>query len=307
MPINCQHDLRLRKEEGGCHKRYCNGKLRTTQDVILERKEFEVLLTACSEVSKLFPEGVCYIGGIAVYLHAKGTAETSALAEFTHDADLYISMADMGDLRDIEEVTPNRRRSKHQMVKRGFEFDIYTERQASLIVPYDQVLVHSKAFEGIRVASLEHLFVLKLEAFAVRKGSVKGDKDAKDLLRIAAVACGSDEGLRVELVSPYLRDEHKELLSAVEQGPQVMALAQGDAMAAKAIRQQFAAVAKRIMEADAATQSMRKPPSIGVGLLATVGIANQTEGKATKASKRSRKPQTRPGVRQPKSPTPTKG
>jgi predicted nucleotidyltransferase len=34
---------------------------------------------------------------------------------------------------------------------------------------------------GIRVASLGHLLVLKLEAFADRRGSTKGDKDAKDL------------------------------------------------------------------------------------------------------------------------------
>ena len=197
----------------------------------------------------LFPQGVVFIGGIAVFLHANNHAVTQGIAEFTHDADFYISLADMGDLRDIEEVTPNRRLSKHQMIKRGFEFDIYTERQSSLIVPYDQVIAHAVEFEGIRVASLEHLVVLKLEAFADRKGSVKGDKDAKDLVRVAAVAQSTGQGLRAHLVSPYLRDDHIELLDRVEKGPYVMALAQGNSMEAKRLRQAFKSVVEPVKTA----------------------------------------------------------
>ena len=215
----------------------------------METKEFDVLLGACAEVAELFPEGVVYIGGIAVYLHAKNFESTEHMAEFTHDADFYISFADMGDLRDLEEVTPNRRLSKHQMIKKGFEFDIYTERQASLIVPYDMVLAHSNVYDGIRVSSLEHLLILKLEAFADRRGSSKGDKDAKDLLRIASVAQRSGKGIATDLVLPYLKDEHLELLGMVERGNQVISLAQGNAMQAKAIRQEFSAVCQAIKAA----------------------------------------------------------
>lgn len=224
----------------------------------MENKEFEVLLSACSEVAETFPEGVAFIGGIAVYLHAVNQSETSRFAEFTHDADLYISLADMGDLRDIEEVTPNRRLSKHQMIKRGFEFDIYTERQSSLIVPYDMVLAHSSVLGGIRVASLEHLVVLKLEAFADRKGSAKGDKDAKDLLRIAAVAKRGSTPFRADLVAPYLRDEHMDLLKMVERGPQVLSLAQGNAMQAKQLRQDFSAI---VSELKGLSETHEAPPS----------------------------------------------
>ena len=263
----------------------------------MEDKEFEVLLSACAEVAQLFPDGVAYIGGIAVYLHAKNAPKTSELAEFTHDADFYISFADMGDLRDIEEVTPNRRLSKHQMVKRGFEFDIYTERQASLIVPYDLVIAHSKVYEGIRVASLEHLLVLKLEAFADRKGSAKGDKDAKDLLRIAAVAANSKEGFRAELMAPYLRDEHMALLDAVERGPQVLSLAQGNAMVAKNLRSQFAKVVDAIKHA-ASTQAAPPakpdpkaplPPSLGRGVFSPRAAAIERK-KPSPAKSKLRKP-----------------
>ncbi|WP_137917113.1 hypothetical protein [Hydrogenophaga sp. 2FB] len=231
----------------------------------METKEFEVLLGACAEVAELFPEGVIYIGGIAVYLHAKNVATTSELAEFTHDADFYISFADMGDLRDIEEVTPNRRLSKHQMIKKGFEFDIYTERQSSLIVPYDMVLSSSDVYGGMRVASLEHLLVLKLMAFMDRKGSSKGDKDAKDLLRIAAVASQGGNGFRPELALPYLQDEHLALLKQVAGGPHALSLAQGNAMLAKRIRADFTSVVTSLTtppEAEAgkpAVKRSRKP------------------------------------------------
>ena len=218
----------------------------------MEPKEFETLLAVCAEVAGLFPDGVVFIGGIAVYLHAKNVDETRELAEFTHDADFYISLADMADLRDIEEVTTNRRRSKHQMIKSGFEFDVYTERRAPLLVPYETVVASSQVIGGIRVASLEHLTVLKLEAFADRRGSAKGDKDAKDLLRIAAVAARGGRRFRRELVLPHVRDEHRELLALVERGPQPLALARGNAKDAKALRREFSAIVAELEEDGAA-------------------------------------------------------
>lgn len=226
-------------------------------------KEFDELLSACGEVARAFPAGVVFIGGIAVYLHAKNHPQTAPLAETTHDADFYISLADMGDLRDIEEVTPNRRLSKHQLVKRGFEFDIYTERQSALIVPYDAVVAASVAYGDIRVASLEHLFALKLEAFLDRKDSRKGDKDAADLLRIAAVAERARPRFRIALCAPYVRDAHLPLLDRIERGPYAMAMAKGNAVAAKGLRAAFAALSAGLTAALGAGGGARpaaKPP-----------------------------------------------
>lgn len=194
------------------------------------------LLAACAELAALFPDGLVFIGGIAVYLHAHNTPSVAQYAESTHDADFYVSLADMGDLRDIEEVTPNRRLSKHQLIKRGFEFDIYTERQSALIVPYDAVVASSVRYPPFRVAGLEHLFVLKLEAFRDRRQSAKGEKDAKDLLRIAAVAQATRRGFDAALAAPYLRDEHLTLLPLVHKSPVAAAMARGNAVAAKRLR-----------------------------------------------------------------------
>ena len=225
----------------------------STKDKEVGAQEFEELLSACTELAESFPEGVIFIGGIAVYLHCINREQTCEYAEFTHDADFYISLADMADLRDIEEVTPNRRLQKHQLIKRGFEFDIYTERHSSLIVPYDQVLAHSHVYGNLRVACLEHLLVLKLEAYRDRHSSAKGRKDAKDVIRIGLA--GENAGLNIrklgtlnpELCVGYLSEEHLRHLSDIAKGPEFMSLARGNAKLAKGLRDRFAKVTRSIM------------------------------------------------------------
>jgi hypothetical protein len=101
----------------------------------------------------------------------------------------------------------------------------------------------------MKVACLEHLFVLKLEAFADRKDSSKGDKDAKDLLRIATVAARGGQPFVAALAIPYVRDDHLALLQRVEKGAYAMSLARGNAVTAKAIRGEFAALAALIRKA----------------------------------------------------------
>ena len=215
----------------------------------MDKSDFDELLTACGDLAALFPDGLVFIGGIAVYLHAIHTPSVLALAEFTHDADCYVSLADMGDLRDIEEVTPNRRLSKHQLIKRGFEFDLYTERQSRLIVPYDAIVAHAVVHEPFRVASLSHLLVLKLEAYRDRRQSAKGDKDAKDLFRIAAIAAARSRPFDARLAATYLRDDHLELLNEVHKSPVAIAMAEGNSPAAKRLRGNLGALRRAIEEA----------------------------------------------------------
>jgi hypothetical protein len=205
--------------------------------------EFGRLLTICQELGEAFPDGLVYIGGIAVYLHTVNSELTRHLAETTHDADFYISIADMADLRDLEEVTPNRRLFKHQLIKGGFEFDIYTERHSALIVPYDQVVARAVSYETLKVASVEHLLVLKLEAYRQRRASSKGRKDAKDLIRIVLVS----EKNRVDssVLDAYLSDDHRALLQDIARGPEFLSLAQGNAKQAKDYRQKFVECLKR--------------------------------------------------------------
>ena len=219
---------------------------------MVSEQEFSRLLQASAELAELFPDGLVYIGGIAIYVHAINQKKTQALAETTHDADLYISLADMADLREVEELTSNRRLGKSQLVKRGFEFDVYTERHSSLRVPYDEVAAHSCVYDAFRVASLEHLLVLKLAAYEDRRGSVKGEKDARDILRIAAVADALGQPLRRELVLPYFSGDELNLLRAIAKGPAPAALAKGNAHEAKAYRSCIQAAIEELSKEDAA-------------------------------------------------------
>lgn len=201
--------------------------------------QMQLLLSSCAELSSLFPDGLVFIGGIAVYLYSVNFKQTSAFAEFTHDADFYISISDMSDLRDIEELTPNRRLNKHQLIKNGFEFDIYTERYSSLIVPYDQIKAYAEQFDILTISSLEHLLVLKLEAYKSRRASSKGLKDAKDILRITQICSARATKLRKQLIEPYVSDEHLKLLHEIEKSPAIISLAKGNSQLAKQIRKIF--------------------------------------------------------------------
>lgn len=191
------------------------------------------------EVARLAEEhpGHVFIGGVAVYLHAVNNPRTKDRAETSHYADFMLSLAEFADLRDTDEVVANRRLSKHQLIRHGVEFDVYVERQNNLIVPYDEASAHAVAYGAIRVACLEHLLVLKLEALRDRFQSAKGDKDARDLVTIARIAGAR---FRPQLAAPYLREEHTRLLEQVAASPVFTYLASGNAHEAKALRTMFA-------------------------------------------------------------------
>lgn len=191
-----------------------------------------------AEVARLAEEhpGHVFIGGVAVYLHAVNNPRTKDSAEASHDADFMLSLADFADLRDTDEVVANRRLSKHQLIRHGVEFDVYVERQNKLVVPYDEAAAHAVAYGPIRAACLEHLLVLKLEALRDRIRSAKGDKDARDLVTIAKIAGTS---IRRQIATPYLREEHLQLLEQVAASPVFTYIARGNAHEAKALRTRF--------------------------------------------------------------------
>lgn len=206
-------------------------------------KNINNLLLTCREFCEEFPDGVIWLGDIAAHVHnANNPTAESPQAGTLHNATFYIGLADMADLRDIQRVIPNRDLCKHHMTRHGFEFDIYTERHSNLIVPYDAVASESVTYNDIRVAAIEHLLALKLEAYSDRKSSSKGEKDARDILRICLIAKNSDKTFQSHLAAPHLSDTHMELFAQVIKGAQATSLAHGNAMKAKAIRQSAQAI-----------------------------------------------------------------
>ena len=198
-------------------------------------QSFDKIIRKCRSLGEAYPD-VVFIGGVAVYLHASHVG-TGVPPEASHDADLMISVLDYGALKDAEEVTANPRLGKHQMLSGGVEFDVYVDRWNKLVVPYDEVASYSVAVEGVRVASLEHLLVLKLEALGKRSHSRKGDKDRGDLVQLGLML---GRRSRDKLLEPYLRSDHLESLADLAGSALFYELCGGNAHDARKVREAFA-------------------------------------------------------------------
>ena len=196
-------------------------------------QSFDKLIGVVTEVGQLYDDLV-YIGGIAVYLHSINHESTRQYAESTTDADLYISLSNLSDLRSIEELTQNPRLGKQEFQKDGFSFDVYAERQCNLPVPYAFVAAHAVIYDRVKVASIEDLLVLKLEAAAARHASEHGRKDAKDIIRLLLLA--SEGPFDIERSTAFMQDKHFKRLEAIVQGAEFMSLAAGNSKTAKALR-----------------------------------------------------------------------
>ncbi len=200
----------------------------------VQDEEWGKLWAGILDLSQYFPDGIVFIGGVAVLLHVRNGKLPEGFVEYSHDGDFFLSLADFADLRDLEEVTANRRLNKHQIVKNGIEFDIYLENHNGLIVKYADVMAESAIIDGVRVASLEHLLLLKLDAYASRRGSAKGSKDERDLVKICYLLAG--QGTRHDRLSGYLVDEAVTLLVGVKKSSEFMTICAGNVHDARGVR-----------------------------------------------------------------------
>jgi hypothetical protein len=206
--------------------------------------DWKRLLAAVGELQEFFQEGLVFIGGIAVYAHALSRDDTAAFAAQSHDADFMILLQDYADLRDIEVLTPNRRLSKKQFIRSGFEFGVYVEGQTDLCVPVPEAVAYSEIKSGLRVACIEHLLILKAKTLADRRGTPKGDQDEDDVARMLLVADSIDKGKLARLTDDLLSD-----LRRAVSGDAAMRLANGNSHRAEVLRSKISARFKEIAEA----------------------------------------------------------
>lgn len=197
----------------------------------MDDNDWEDLLATVEQFQELFPEGLVFIGGIAVYAYARSKEETAAFAAQSHDADFMILRSDYMELRDITMMTANKRLGKHQFVESGFEFDVYVEGQTDLVIPVDEAVANSELRSGLRVACIEHLLILKAKALQDRKGTSKGNKDEDDMVRILLVADEVDG----DRLSRLTDDALTEIRRAVE-GDAPLRLARGNSHLARNLR-----------------------------------------------------------------------
>ena len=203
-----------------------------------EPEEWKRVWRGVRELSEQFDERIVFIGGVAVFLHVKG--KRAPFIDYSHDGDFYISLGDFSELRDTDEVVLNRRLRKHQIIRDGIDFDVYVERNNDLLVKYADVERASVVVDGVRVASLEHLLLLKVDASRDRRGTSKGDKDEADIIRLGFLL--SMDGVDTKLLEPYLTEESMALMRSVERSEQFYVLCRRNVHEAKKLRERFGTV-----------------------------------------------------------------
>lgn len=154
-----------------------------------------------------------FIGGIAVATHAGRLG--AHFQETSHDADLYLSLVAKSALRDRYEVRRNPNIGKDSALIEGEDVDVYVEHQHPLGIPFDLAIAHAEEIDGIRVAALEHLLVLKLDAAQARIGSGKGEKDVRDIARIVALL----DNPRKTVLSNYMTEQRSKTLAQIMSRP----------------------------------------------------------------------------------------
>jgi hypothetical protein len=175
-----------------------------------------------------FPDAIV-IGGVAVYLHSQAIHMP---VEFTHDADFCVGLPEWSDIRDLYEVTINRRLSKHQIIIDDVEFDLYLEHHNGLRIDYGVLETEAVRLNGVRVAGLGHLLLLKLDAFSARRTSSHGRKDQRDIAKLL---------LLLEKVDPVgvrglVTSEDMEAIERVLRSEAFMELTDGNAHQASVLR-----------------------------------------------------------------------
>ncbi|HEV3155931.1 MAG TPA: hypothetical protein VGZ00_01155 [Candidatus Baltobacteraceae bacterium] len=198
------------------------------------------LQALAKRVGTEFPDAI-FIGGLAVFAHAERLG--SRWQEASHDVDFYISLIGRGDMRQRYDMKYSRHLHKDSVRIEHEDFDVYTEHQNNLAIPYRVVARHSLMAKNFRVASLEHLMVLKVDAALDRVESSKGEKDLRDLTRILTLLTEPQE----ELIIPYLTPERQEMLQRVVNDPDILGTMGLNAHEAGKYRRQLSKTVKALM------------------------------------------------------------
>jgi len=210
------------------------------------------------EVAEMFPDDTVFIGGIAVYLHSVASGLAPNLIEKSHDADLYISLPAYDDLRSIESVTSNPRLRKKQFIKYGMDYDVYLEHNNSLLVSFADILAGSIVIDHVRVASLEHLLLLKLMALESRSGTPKGPKDERDVIRIVLLL--KQHGVTKSRLERYFTTDMARTLEQLSHSREFVTLSRGNLHEARTLRDTYSTMAASFQKRILMARSTRRRP-----------------------------------------------
>lgn len=118
------------------------------------------------------------IGGWAIYLYAKTLK--------SKDIDLIIDYDQLNKLKDRYRLTKNERLRKYEARNEEIQIDIYLPFYSNLGVPVEEITKEINQKQTFTLPKPEMLLILKQYAYQQRKLSVKGQKDAIDIISVLA-------------------------------------------------------------------------------------------------------------------------
>ena len=167
---------------------------------LLTKESWEKLVGLAKEAEFIL------IGGWAAYLHT-GQHKSK-------DIDIIVDLKQLRQLKDRYELRKNEHLKKYEIKLEKFDIDIYVPYFSELALPIEELIKQTVIIKGITTLKPEALLILKQGAEIDRRGSVKGKKDAIDILTILAYA-GVDWKLYSELAKRHKKEKYIDRLIAV--------------------------------------------------------------------------------------------
>lgn len=125
-------------------------------------------------------EDFTVIGGWAIYLWA-GLHKSK-------DIDILVDFSVLQDLKQKYELSKNPKLKKYEIKLEKFDIDIYVSHFSEFVLPTDELAKRTTIIQGFKTLTPEALLILKQAAELQRKGSIKGEKDAIDILALLILA-----------------------------------------------------------------------------------------------------------------------
>lgn len=139
------------------------------------------------------------IGGWAVFLYTKALK--------SKDIDMIVGHETLALLKTKFDIRKNERLRKYEIVMDGFDIDIYLPFYSELGLPADFIFQNAFSIEGFRVPQREILLFLKVFVYDQRKGSLKGKKDALDIISLMYF-----DNIDFERLKAIIKDFHAEFI-----------------------------------------------------------------------------------------------
>lgn len=121
-------------------------------------------------------KGFVVIGGWAIYLWT-GMHKSK-------DIDIIVDFKALERLKERYDLNKNPHLKKYEIKLDKFDVDIYVPHFSRFVLPIGELMKNTEVVQGFTTLKPEALLVLKQAAEIDRKGSIKGEKDAIDILTL---------------------------------------------------------------------------------------------------------------------------